>query len=489
VLAFGLLSAWVCPGGTLRAEAHEPQPAARPAEMPVPVLAVALAPRLVRGPYLVVVGDNAIAAAWETDLPARGILTIEPVPPQPALDVRAAAAATPGRTRTPRSTGAVRIVRAEVVGLRQVVRLPGLEPGRRYQYSVELEAPGARREAAPPGSRPPGSRPPGDATTREPLPGSASASPPAELEAPPRRDGPARFVVYGDMRAPGHAAHAQVVAGILRERPSLVLNTGDLVAAGGDASAWQRYFEITRALGSTTPVVPALGNHESYLGGASRSWALFGLKSAGSAPASGYASFDWGALHFVVLDTNALDAEQLAWLTRDLAAAARRRPRAIFAICHEGPWSSGPHGGSSAMERDVVPILAAGGVTLLFAGHDHLYERGAGPVRGGGAAPRRLPYVVTGGGGAPLYNPTCEVVSPESAGAAGSRGAPASGLPPCPPSVEIVRKAYHYIVVDVDEHGVRVCPRAPDGTAIEPCWSPPAPAQPPSFRPVPGPSR
>jgi hypothetical protein len=473
-----------------------------------------MSPRLVRGPYLVVVGDNAIAAAWETDLPARGTLTIAPVPPQRALDVHgpdvrtpagrapAGGATAPGRSRASatgavrqatgavrQATGPVRIVRADTVGLRQVVRLPGLEPGRRYEYSVEIEAPGARPGAgtARPSS---GAHVPAGSPAREPVPGSGIASPPAELGAPPRRDGPARFVVYGDMRAPGHAAHAQVVEGILRERPSLVLNTGDLVAAGGDAAAWQRYFEITRALGATTPVVPALGNHESYLGGAARSWALFGLKSAGSAPASGYASFDWGALHFVVLDTNALDAEQLAWLTRDLAAAAHRRPRAIFAICHEGPWSSGPHGGSSAMERDVVPILAAGGVTLLFAGHDHLYERGAGLVRGGGAAgaaPRRFPYVVTGGGGAPLYNPTCEVVSPGAAGAAGSGVAPASGLPACPPSVEIVRKAYHYIVVDVDaDGGVRVCPRAPDGTAIEPCWSPPAPVQPPSFRPASG---
>jgi hypothetical protein len=474
--ALGLLSALVRPAGTLPAAADEPQPVPRSAGAP----ALAVAPRLVRGPYLVVVGDNAIAAVWETDLPARGTLTIEPVPPQRALDVPGLASAPPGRTRAALSTGAGRIVRAEAVGVRQVVRLPGLEPGRRYQYSVEIEAPGPRREKAPPGPHPHSDS---DTNARAPSPG--GASPLAELEAPPRRDGPARFVVYGDMRAPGHAAHAQVVEGILRERPSLVLNTGDLVAAGGDASAWQRYFEITRALGSTTPVVPALGNHESYLGGAARSWALFGLKSAGSAPASGYASFDWGPLHFVVLDTNALDAEQLTWLTRDLAAAAHRHPRAIFAICHEGPWSSGPHGGSSAMERDVVPILAAGGVTLLFAGHDHLYERGAGPVRGGGAAPRRLPYVVTGGGGAPLYNPTCEVVSPASAGTAGSGAAPASGLPPCSPSVEIVRKAYHYIVVDVDAHGVRVCPRAPDGTAIEPCWSPPTAVQPPSFRPMP----
>jgi len=96
----------------------------------------------------------------------------------------------------------------------------------------------------------------------------------------------------------------------------------------------------------------------------------------------------------------------------------------------------------------------AGGVSLLFAGHDHLYERGIGTVAGHpGVA---LPYVVTGGGGAPLYNPTCQ-----TAGPSGSLPPPSSSptlptslsvapLPPCPSSVAIVRKAYHYLVVEVD---------------------------------------
>lgn len=456
--------------GGRSARADEPQLAAGRGDAP------RRAPRLIRGPYLLVVGDNALGVAWETDLPARGALSVELVPepitePLPTK-ARASSPLVPARPPPlppPLSARPPRVLRVPVPALRQVVRLPVLEAGRRYQYSVEVDAPSS------------GMRYPSGA--RDSSSGPGDSSPPAQFEAPPRKDGPARFVVYGDMRAPGHAAHALVVAGILRERPGLVLNTGDLVAAGGDASAWQRYFEITKPLGATVPVVPALGNHESYLGGAARSWALFGLKSAGHAPGSGFASFDWGALHFVVLDTNALDGEQLAWLTRDLSAAAHHHPRAIFAICHEGPWSSGPHGGSSVVERDLVPILAAGGVTLLFAGHDHLYERGAGTVSTGSAAGHSLPYVVTGGGGAPLYNPTCEVASTLSVA-----GSP-SGLPPCPPSVAIIRKAYHYIVVDVDAQGVRVCPRAPDGTPIEPCWSPApaAPTPPPTPSPTPSP--
>lgn len=442
--------------------------------------------RLVRGPYLVLAGDDALAVAWETDLPARGAVTLEAVaePPSgrngggvPGAGGRGGASRAASSSSSSSSSSRParpRVLRALVARLRQVVRLPALEPGRRYRYSVEVERPGAD------GSGPGRARAQAEATAVSAVTGGASEalrSAPAELSAPPPRRGPDRFVVYGDMRAPGHAAHAQVVAAILRERPTLVLNTGDLVAAGGEESAWQRYFEITRSLGEVAPVVPALGNHEAYLAGSARSWALFGLPSAGTDGVSGYASFDWGALHFVVLDTNHLDSRQTAWLVRDLAAARRKHPRAIFAVCHEGPWSSGPHGGSRAMERDLVPLLVAGGVSLLFAGHDHLYERGIGTVAGHpGVA---LPYVVTGGGGAPLYNPTCQ-----TAGPSGSLPPPSSSptlptslsvapLPPCPSSVAIVRKAYHYLVVEVDDRAIHVCPRAPDGTLLEPCWSPP----------------
>jgi 2-oxoglutarate dehydrogenase E2 component (dihydrolipoamide succinyltransferase) len=64
------------------------------------------------------------------------------------------------------------------------------------------------------------------------------------------------------MRAPGHAAHEKVVAGIVKERPALVLCTGDLVAIGSEESAWQKYFEITAPLGAIAPIVPAFGAGE-----------------------------------------------------------------------------------------------------------------------------------------------------------------------------------------------------------------------------------
>ena len=35
--------------------------------------------------------------------------------------------------------------------------------------------------------------------------------------------------------------------------------------------------------------------------------------------------------------------------------------------------------------------------------------------------------------------------------------------------MDIIRKTYHYIVVEVDDRKVRLCPRLPDGLPVEPC--------------------
>jgi len=94
---------------------------------------------------------------------------------------------------------------------------------------------------------------------------------------------------------------------------------------------------------------------------------------------------------------------------------------------------------------------------VLFSGHDHIYERGVGTTPEGD-----LTYVVTGGGGAPLYNPSCRAAS----------GPPPNvprPLPPCPASVAVLTNSYHYIMVEVAPDGVTLCPRHPDGTPVEDC--------------------
>jgi hypothetical protein len=372
--------------------------------------------RIVRGPYLSTPADGPRGAGlrvnWLSDLPASGIVTVE------RADVK-------GPPEAPR------LFKVGESSTRQAVTVDGLVPGGTYRYRVELDAGGGDRASV------------GPVTFKT-------------LSAPSQ---PLRFAVYGDMRYPGHVAHRAIVEALVREAPALIVNTGDLTDVGSEESNWQKYFEITAPLGAIAPVVPALGNHDADRGGAGArlTWDLFGVPAKGP---PGWTSLDLGGVHFVILSTNEMrNPAQLDWLRDDLARARRHHVRAIFAFCHEGPWAHGFHGGASQMARAYAPLLAAAHVDVLFSGHDHIYERGIGTTRAG-----RLTYVVTGGGGAPLYNPRCQ--SPSGPPPVGVPGP----LPACPPSVLVLTNTYHYIMVEVSESGiVTLCPRHPDGSAVEAC--------------------
>jgi acid phosphatase len=157
-------------------------------------------------------------------------------------------------------------------------------------------------------------------------------------------------------------------------------------------------------------------------------------------------SFDLADIHLVFLDSNAYEQkEQEQWLDADLAAARAKGTRAIIALTHDGPYSRGLHRGNQVARDRYVPILAKHHVDLLVAGHDHLYQRGeAGGIR----------YVVSGGGGAGLYEPTCGVAR----------------KPKCPEDgMQKLAVEHHYLVVAIDKDTLELCARRPDGKLLEKC--------------------
>lgn len=371
--------------------------------------------RFVRGPYLSTPTEGrdgyGLRFNWQTDRPARARVSATPAPV--------------GGIRPPPI-----VVEVPTAATSQSVAVRGLSPGAQYSYQIDVDA-GA---------------------------GDVAVAGPTRFNVLAGESMPFRFGVYGDMRYPGHAAHRAVVEALVREAPALIFNTGDLTDVGSEESNWQKYFEITAPLGAITPVVPALGNHDADRKGlgAPIAWSLFGVPAKGP---PGWTSLDLGRVHFVILSTNEMrNPAQRDWLREDLARARRHHARAIFAFCHEGPWSHALHAGESIMVHDYAPLLAAAHVDVLFSGHDHIYERGVGVTPAG-----KLDYVVTGGGGAPLYNPTCQ-----AAGGPPPVGVPGP-LPPCPPSVLILTNTYHYVMVEVGPEAVTLCPKHPDGTAVEPC--------------------
>jgi hypothetical protein len=66
-----------------------------------------------------------------------------------------------------------------------------------------------------------------------------------------------------------------------------------------------------------------------------------------------------------------------------------------------------------------------------------------------------MPYVVTGGGGAPLYPARCGV----------------AGKPACKvdDGMRVFASTYHYVVVELFRDDLRLCPKRPDGTPVEAC--------------------
>lgn len=97
-----------------------------------------------------------------------------------------------------------------------------------------------------------------------------------------------------------------------------------------------------------------------------------------------------GSARFFALDSNYLDKEQLQWLERELAAAESEWKIAYF---HHPLYSSGRTHGSALESRAVLePLFVKYGVSVVFTGHDHFYER-VKPQKGG------IVYWVSGAGG------------------------------------------------------------------------------------------
>lgn len=213
------------------------------------------------------------------------------------------------------------------------------------------------------------------------------------------------FAVTGDSRTASAGAVA-IAAGMKGKQPAFVLHTGDLTTHGTIAEHDTDVFAVYRDLLSFAPLYPALGNHDLGVDPPAPYLQAFYLPENGpEGLAERIYAFDWGDAHFVSLDVDTpFDAgsPQYSWLAADLAAS---RQRWKFVILHRPPYSSGAHGSDLAVRRTLGPLFEGGGVDVVFAGHDHHYERTVPLVneQAPGPGQRGVVYFVAGGGGAPLY--------------------------------------------------------------------------------------
>ncbi len=212
----------------------------------------------------------------------------------------------------------------------------------------------------------------------------------------PADSSPFTFVVYGDSRS-NHLAHQEILRLAVEQQPRFALHTGDLVRNGKKQSNWEQYFKdlcvYTRA-GENIPIFYAIGNHEHH---SPLYFSYFELPHNNALNTEEFYSFQYGAAHFIALSSEMRfkrGTPQYRWLENDLKNAAGKNGW-IFVFFHRPPYSSGEHGSSRLLRKAWHPLFKQYGVTAVFNGHDHLYER-TEPIDG-------VTYIVTGGGGAPLY--------------------------------------------------------------------------------------
>lgn len=205
---------------------------------------------------------------------------------------------------------------------------------------------------------------------------------------------------YGDSRT-NSAAHQQVTNALAARSPKLSLHVGDLVATGQCYADWKpQFFDPAKTLLAKSVFYPAPGNHE-YLActPAGRIWYydFFNLPGNGVAgQAEKWYAFSYGCGRFISLDSYdansesfSFSADQFNWLHNELDSTAYTSAKWQVVFLHL-PLHMWPN---TTLRNQVYDLFRLHGVDLVLEGHRHRYERG---VKDG------IPYVIVGGGGAPL---------------------------------------------------------------------------------------
>jgi hypothetical protein len=234
--------------------------------------------------------------------------------------------------------------------------------------------------------------------------------------APRDGTGTVRFIAFGDSGV-GSSAQTQLAARMSADTFDLALHTGDVsygnanMVGGADYTQYDNWLFGVYPWMRSRPLYPSIGNHDDEIGFAQPYRDVFVLPENGATTkypdnAERFYSFDYGPVHFVALDTEhafidtARRQAQLAWLDADLAATTQPWRVVYF---HRPPYSSGAeHGSSLDVRQAFAPIFERRGVNLVLNGHDHDFERSK-PWREFVTTGKPVTYVVTGGGGAPVY--------------------------------------------------------------------------------------
>lgn len=209
---------------------------------------------------------------------------------------------------------------------------------------------------------------------------------------------PATLVGTGDI-ATCPSTGDEATADLIDDIDGTIFTTGDNAYPDGTDANFQNCYEPSWGRHKAR-TYPSPGNHDYHTPGAAGYFDYFG--AAVGDPAEGYYSYDLGAWHVVVLNSNIAvepGSAQHEWLRADLASSTAT---CTVAYWHHPLFSSGDHGNQNNMKPTWDELYSAN-VDVVVNGHDHDYERFALQDPSGEADPARgIREFVVGTGGVDL---------------------------------------------------------------------------------------
>lgn len=199
------------------------------------------------------------------------------------------------------------------------------------------------------------------------------------------------------------------------------INMGDLVDNGQDAYQWNAWFDVTSDMIRSIPVAPVMGNHETY----DKNWkvrmpeAYLHLFSLPAVPKAAYQnqfySFDYGDVHFIVLNTQNKEMsqfqpdllnDQIAWFRDDVSKTDKKWK---VVVMHKDPlqyaFQSRPQPreeGFSEEGSTWMPLFDQYGIDVVLSAHLHTY-RDRGHIRDFRRNASGPLYIITGVAGNVRY--------------------------------------------------------------------------------------
>lgn len=186
---------------------------------------------------------------------------------------------------------------------------------------------------------------------------------------PPQEKDSVRFAIIGDTGT-GTSSQYQIGEQMTMARQmfpfEFVIMLGDNIYGSERPQDFVTKFEkpYRVLLDAKVPFYAALGNHDDPTQRYYKPFNMGGER---------FYTFTKGSARFFALDSNYMDQAQLKWLEEQLSRATERWKIAYF---HHPLYSSGEkHGSEVDLRTQVEPLFVKYGVDVVFAGHEHFYER------------------------------------------------------------------------------------------------------------------